>query len=260
MDKFKEFEDFFTTYTNSFINREDIDDARKLNFKNKINHSYKVMNLMLEIAKREDLKLDEEIIKTLGLFHDIGRFLQYDSYETFNDAKSKDHAVLSIKVLEDNGIIQKIPYEKRKYVVDPILMHNKQDLPKLKDKKMYLYSALLRDADKLDSFRARTFYDTKNKNLAAFKGLSDEPVISENVYNDIMNHKTIYKFNLKTILEEQATVLGYITSDINFKATFEIIKENDYLTKMFSMMEDTPQSRAIYNFVEEYIDEKIRSN
>ena len=74
-----------------------------------------------------------------------------------------------------------------------------------------------------------------------------------------MNHKSVYKYNLKTILESQVVSLGYITSDINFNTTLRLIKENNYTTKMFEKMQDTPRSRQIYNFVNDYIERRLAS-
>ena len=257
MKDLKKFEEIFEEYTNRYINREDIDEARKLNFTNKKIHSYHVRDNILAIAKAEKLKVDMFIVEFIGLFHDIGRFYQYDKYETFNDANSANHAKLSIKVLEDEGILNLVDYQDRPYIVDAILMHNLQDLPRIEDKKMYLYSALLRDADKLDGFRSISVYERANKNLAYFKNKSDEPIISDRVYESIMNKKSVYKYDLSTILESQIVSLGYITSDINFKTTLKLIKENGYTRKMFEKMIDTEQSRNIYNFVNEYIDRRL---
>ncbi len=72
-----------------------------------------------------------------------------------------------------------------------------------------------------------------------------------------MNHKSVYKYNLKTVLESQIVSLGYITSDINFYTTLRIIKENNYTKKMFEKMQDTPESRKIYNFVNDYIERRL---
>lgn len=258
MRDFKKFEEIFENYVNKFIEKAQGDEARILNFTNKKIHSYNVRDNILKIAKEENLQVDMFIVEFIGLFHDIGRFYQYDKYETFNDANSADHAKLSIKVLEDEKIIDLIDYEDRPYVVDSILMHNYQDLPKIKDKNMYRYSTLLRDADKLDGFRSISVYERANKNLAYFKNKSDEPIISDYVYNNIMNRKSVYKYDLTTILESQIVSLGYITSDVIYKATLRAIKENNYTQKMFSKMQDCEKSRNIYNFVNDYIDKRLK--
>lgn len=259
MKNFNKFENIFNEYVNRFIEKSGSDDGRYLNFTNKKIHSYNVRNNILKIAKEERLDVDMFIVEFIGLFHDIGRFYQYDKYETFNDANSVDHAKLSIKVLEDERIINLIDYEDRPYVVDSILMHNYQNLPKIQDRKMYIYSTLLRDADKLDGFRSISVYERENKNLAYFKNKSDAPIISDYVYDNIMSHKSVYKYNLETILESQIVSLGYITSDIIYDATLREIKENDYINKMFAKMQDTKRSREIYNFVNDYVNRRIES-
>lgn len=255
---FKVFEEIFENYVDKFIKKSQGNETKILNFTNKRIHSYHVRDNILKIAKEEKLNVDLFIVEFIGLFHDIGRFYQYDKYETFNDANSCDHAKLSIKVLEDEGIINMIDYEDRPYVIDSILMHNYQDLPKITDKKMYIYSTLLRDADKLDGFRSISVYERANKNLAYFKNKSDEPLISDYVYNNILSKKSVYKYDLKTVLESQIVSLGYITSDVIYNTTLKIIKENEYTKKMFYKMQDTPRSRKIYDFVNNYIDDRLK--
>ncbi len=256
---FSKFEEIFENYVNSFIEKAKGDEQRVLNLTNKKIHSYYVRDNIVKIAKEEKLNVDTFIVEFIGLFHDIGRFYQFDKYETFNDAKSENHAKLSVKVLEDEGIIHMVDYDKRAYIIDSILNHNLQDLPKIEDNKMYIYSSLLRDADKLDGFRTITIYEKENKNLAYFKDKSDEPVISKEILDNIFNHKTIYKYNMKTILEAQITTVAYITCDIIYDATIREIKKNDYVEKMFNMIQDTPDSRRVHDFVNEYIEERLNS-
>ena len=155
-------------------------------------------------------------------------------------------------------IINLIDYEDRKYIIDSILMHNLQDLPKIEDKNMYFYASLLRDADKLDGFRNMIKYDVNNKKIAYYKNKVNEPIISDDIYKQILENKTIYKYNLNTILEVQVTTLGYITSDINYDSTLRIIKDNDYVKKMFYKMQDIPKSRDIYEHVLDYVEKRLK--
>lgn len=254
----KYFKDFFDSYVDKYIDeaKANNDEKALANYMSKKVHTYNVVENILQIANMENLDVDMEIVELLGLFHDIGRFEQFRKYRTFNDAISCNHAKMSIKVLEDERIIHKLDYEIRKYLVDPILMHNLKDLPRFDDKKMYYYTALIRDADKLDNFRAVS--EIKDKYLANFKGkMSEEPEIADEIVEKILESKSIYKYDLKTKLESQVVVLGYISSDINYKSTIKIIDEKKYVDRMFKNFEDTPKSRKIYEFVKEYVRRRI---
>ena len=76
--------------------------------KRKINHSIRVSSLCRKIAKSINLSEEEQdIAEFIGLVHDIGRFIQWEEYQTFDDLKSDDHAILGLYVLFDNNVIDK---------------------------------------------------------------------------------------------------------------------------------------------------------
>ena len=85
LEKFKEYVDSFE--------KEDA-------IKYKYNHSLRVMDLSIDIAK--SLKLNEEdlkLVKLIGLLHDIGRFEQVKRYHTFIDKNSINHGELGVEIL-----------------------------------------------------------------------------------------------------------------------------------------------------------------
>ena len=71
------------------------------NIEYKINHSYRVANLCVDIANSLDLKYkDREICYICGLFHDIGRFEQLNLTKSFTDSKLMDHGDIGAEILE----------------------------------------------------------------------------------------------------------------------------------------------------------------
>lgn len=71
----------------------------------KYRHSLMVSDLCQDLAERLHLKeADVELAATIGLLHDIGRFEQARRYHTFEDRKSISHALLSCKILFEDGV------------------------------------------------------------------------------------------------------------------------------------------------------------
>ncbi len=257
MEEFKKFEEIFENYVNNIIEQNKDNEEIVSTLQRKKKHSYDVRDNMVKIAQMQGLHLDMFIVNFIGLFHDIGRFYQYVKYQTFNDAKSENHAKLSLKVLEDEKIISLVEYEKRPYIMDSILYHNMQNLPKNLDRKTYLYSALVRDADKLDGFRLSIVCSEAINSNTYYKGHSLDPIISDLVYDSILARKTIYKYDLKTVIDSQLSTLGYISSDINFDATIKIILENEYIEKMAQSMQDAERKQELVEFVLNYAKARV---
>ena len=83
-------------------------DVKNENILRKYNHSLKVMDNAIEIAKTLNLS-DEmlEIVGVAGLLHDIGRCEQMRKYNTYVDINSIDHAKLGVEILKKNDYIKR---------------------------------------------------------------------------------------------------------------------------------------------------------
>jgi len=90
MDKYL---NFYNNYTKNF-------DFNSKGIKVKYEHSLKVYENSLDFIKNNNFsENDNELIKFIALFHDIGRFEQYEKYNTFNDNISIDHGKLGCDIV-----------------------------------------------------------------------------------------------------------------------------------------------------------------
>ena len=122
----------------------------------KIDHTYRVAALCERIANSLSLPpQDIDLAWLCGLLHDVGRFEQLRRYGTFIDAKSIDHALMSVTVLFEEGRL-------RDYIADTdedallrtaIRLHNAYRLPEEMDDRTRMFCQILRDADKIDILR-----------------------------------------------------------------------------------------------------------
>ena len=107
----------------------------------KIDHTYRVAALCERIANSLSLSpQDVDLAWLCGLLHDVGRFEQLRRYGTFIDAKSIDHALMSVTVLFEEGRL-------RDYIADTdedtllrtaIRLHNAYRLPEELDDRGYV--------------------------------------------------------------------------------------------------------------------------
>lgn len=260
MEILEKYYNFFKSFANSYIDNA-IDKTAKVSFTRKRDHSYRVLENAVRIAS--SLNLDENelfLIKIMALFHDLGRFTQYEKYETFVDSKSENHANLSIKCIDDNHLLKEINKSDADLVKKCIFLHNEKDLPEEINEKTKMYANILRDADKLDFFKNMVdIVPTllKEEQDVFYGNTIDNGEISDLVYNQIMNHQTIKNTDIKTKTEKQVRAFGFITSGIIYEESLKIIEENDYIEKIYNLIQKSNRVNDIYLDTKEYMKEKI---
>ena len=253
--KFSEFVKWFDDYVSSYnLNPKDQE-----NIDLKIYHTYRVCDEITDIGNSLNLnELDMFLAKTIALFHDIGRFEQYAKYKTFSDVKSEDHALLGIKILLNNDILSELDDSYIKIIINAIQYHNKAKIPNLDDKSL-LFTKLIRDADKLDIWRVVIdYYENKLSNEKIGLGFLDEPYISDETYEAVKNKEIVGYDKVKTINDLKLLQMAWIY-DINFHRTFEIIKERDYLKKIYNTLPKSEKIHSIYIDMENYLNSKLNN-
>ena len=208
----------FLLYTKNYISLGE-------NITRKINHTFRVIELCEKIAI--SLNLSEEdifVVKLCGLLHDIGRFEQWKKYQTFNDLKSIDHGDLGVEILKKNNFIRKFNNKENldDLIFKTIKNHNKYKIDENLNEKETLFCNIVKDADKLDILY---LYTIKCINIDI-----DNDDFSTKIYNDLLNQKEISRKDNKTKADHLAVSLGFIFG-LNFKESYKILKENDYINK-----------------------------
>ena len=244
---------------NEFLKYVDQFDLTDENIQRKKLHSLRVQKISKIIA--EDLKLNKEYIDLatlIGLLHDIGRFEQEKQYHTYNDSNSFDHGDYGADLLK-NSIRNYINDDKYdNIIIQAVRNHNKAQInPNLKDDEL-LFSKIIKDADKLD-----IMYESVNIFYIGKEDFINNLTLSDYSYNCIKENKLIIKSNIVdyNYLDKLVTCIAFIF-DLNFKKSFEIIKENDYINKIikrFNYKDKATQIRMneIEEIANKYIDEQL---
>jgi len=95
---------------------------------------------------------DDWLAYAIGLLHDVGRFPQYQKYETFLDAASLDHGDASEAILKEQFVWDCVPETIKNHLLAAVKYHNKIEIPSSLPIVAYRWCALARDADKIDIF------------------------------------------------------------------------------------------------------------
>lgn len=205
----------------------------------KIRHTYNVVDISEEIAK--SLNLSEEEVKLailIGLLHDIGRFEQAKIAGTYVDTKQIDHAEIGVRLLfEENKIREFLPedFEYDEIIKKAVYEHNKFKISEELNKKERLYAQIVRDADKIDIYRM--FVTDDMLKLGYASGYTDTKNFTEEVEDAFYNNEQLPKNKLKTMLDWLLNAIAF-TYDINFKKSFLILKEKNYINIILDKSEN----------------------
>ena len=98
-----------------------------------------------------------------------------------------------------------------------------------------LHCKIIKDADKIDSFRSKLVGD-----IYTIANITKEEVensrVTKKVYNTFKEHKTIFSKDRQTGLDIWVSYIAFIFG-LEFKGSYELINKNNYLNKLFDRFE-----------------------
>ena len=245
----KEFDAYFLALKiNSTEIQRKVDEVRA--------HSLRVAQNSLTIAKvvlqNEDENYTAELI---GLFHDIGKAAMIAIGTDSPSTIQRDHAELSVKQIQQMNFYAELTTEDQLIVLKAIENHSKIKLGKLDNEQQTMFARILRDADKLDIYDSSyRFFKERfgNQPLSTFD-LINHTDVSEKIVKAIMSGKPALVEDMKTMNDYKLLLLA-MAFDLNFKISFKIMSEKQYVQKIYETLPKRDQVidafRAIKLFVE----------
>lgn len=254
------FKNWFAGYCASFAVSHEEDQG---NFALKEQHTHDVCANIVRLAA--DLSLDGRrslLAEVIALFHDVGRFPQYQMFRTFNDRNSANHAALGAKVLLEHRVLEALPKRERYLVVHVVAMHNVFSVPKNIDNDTLLLLRMVRDADKIDIMRVMIAYcgsPEEERSAIVGLGLPDAPGYSAEILAQLENREMVRMSSLKTLNDFKLLQLAWIY-DLNFTSSLQMVKERAYVPALAAMLPPVDEiSRAIRR-IQDYINKKTGDN
>ena len=199
----------------------------------KYKHTGKVAENCERIAKSLNLsEQDIDLAWEIGMLHDIGRFEQLRRFDTFIDTESIDHAEFGGDLLFKDGLIQQFDDEKENYELleKSIRLHSLYRLPDNLSERELLFCQVIRDADKIDIYRAN--YETGLHVI--YHATKEELLNSEitpEVYQVFCEEQAIPRNIRKTIADN---LVGHIalTFELVYPESKSMAIEQGYLKKL----------------------------
>lgn len=244
------------------------EDKSTIGFDLKVKHTFRVMRISKSLTKKLKLSKEESLLaEVIALLHDIGRFEELLYTKKLDSAKF-DHAAVGIKVLFDENVIEKFNIDKKYYdiIYKAVLNHSRKEIPNGLNEEELLQAKIIRDADKLDNFKLKI----KNKIKECFPGNInskkevENSLITDKVYNSIINRQCVDVKDRETVLDLFICVLGFVY-DLNFIESLEIVKENDYVNRIidrftYNNIDTKEKMENIRKELNKYIEEKLSNH
>jgi len=251
------FRKWFFEYINQFFSN---DPFIQKNIELKIKHTERVCKNSILLAESEKISEEECMLaETIALFHDLGRFEQFIKYKTFRDSESENHAVLGVKILNNEKIFSRLSSEEENLILKVIECHNIMEVPEniKNSEKLYFFSRLIRDADKIDILRLASEEpaEEEKRNPALELYLPDTWGYSEPVISEILNNRMAKIGDMKNRNDVKLLRLSWIF-DINFPATFSLLKKYGYLESIMSSLPEIEETESLKTHIKEYLDTK----
>jgi len=256
-DALQSLKTWFQNYVHSF-SLPVPEDQRNIAIKQE--HTHQVCLNAVRIA--EDLGLDQQdirIAEAIALFHDIGRFSQYQQYKTFDDSISVNHAVLGARLLLENNVLRDLPKHDQDLIVLTVTLHNVFSLCEGLDEKSLLFARLIRDADKLDILRVVIEYfgqEKESRAEAVALGLPDLPGYSQAVLACLVRGEIARKDVLTTLNDFKLLQLAWLY-DLNFTCSLGMVEERGYIRKLAGLLPQNEEIAGAIGIVREYVRGKL---
>lgn len=232
------FRKWFSNYVRSFVFDDEKD---RKNIRLKELHTLNVCRDIVLIAKDAGLKGNDLFLaETVALFHDVGRFPQYQRHRTFRDSLSVNHGELGADVLGEKGVLGDLAAREREIILQTVKFHNAYRIPDkvLPDAAPFL--RLVRDADKLDIWRVFIeYYESPPEERASAVMLDapDKPGYSEEVLSCFYERRMASLAMVKVLNDYRLLQLTWIY-DLHFDASLKAVLERDYINRLAVYLPD----------------------
>ena len=216
-----------------------------------------VENIMILADSLELSENEKHVAEITALFHDIGRL--WLLLPENSDSKITDHAEASIEYLKSSSVFSQLDESTQNIVTQVIKSHNKPDLPKKDGEAFLFYVKLLRDADKLDTWRSTSEYITRKgeKPLMAVElALSDKPVVTASLCNTIIEGGIPNKSDILTFSDFVIFQMSWIF-DLHFKKSFQILNQKQYIRHLYDTLPKNDSVIEIYRMIRIHIENQI---
>ncbi len=234
----------FHAFADGFLGGEEGDFAYTL----KTRHTDKVAQLADAICEAEPLPDHVALAARIAaVLHDVGRFPQYRRFRSFRDRDTANHALLSVRHLLRENMLDGVPGEIRRLALGAVYLHNVRELPGSLRPDLLQAVRVVRDADKLDIMRIMVTHFSKEGPEHAEVSLDAKPSADEYtpaVYGLVLGRQPSDYRMIVWHNDFKLMILGWLY-DFNFRSSLRLLLEMGHYRRIFGLLPDTPPMLAL---------------
>lgn len=223
-----------------------------------IEHIEKVVENILILADSLGLSENEKVVaEMIASFQDMGKL--WILLPENSEYKIIDHAEASIECIKLNEPFNLLDNSTQDLIIQVIRNHNKPVLLQKENETLLFYSKLLRDADKLDIWRATSEYLTRKAGRPAFANelsLSDKGGVTPSFCKLIIEGGIPDKNDLVTFHDFIIFQMSWVF-DLHFKKSFQILNQKQYVRHLYDSLPKNDSVIEIYRMLRIYIENRI---
>ncbi len=225
------------------------EDVRRIDLK--IKHSLLVLDKASRLCERLDLDAHLSACARLAaLYHDLGRFPQYQRYRTFRDPDSVNHALLGVRTVRAHGPLKDIDAKSRSLICAAIMVHNRKSIPAHMRAKagapLAILAGIVRDADKLDIIRVMLeHFSGESEDAVVTLGLEPSPDRYLESVADCLIAGTIPSYRNLRYVNDMRLMLASWIFDLNFPASREAFFAMGALDRLLDALPQTARIEDI---------------
>jgi hypothetical protein len=158
--------------------------------------------------------------------------------------------------MEEQKILDDLEAPARELIIQAVTFHNRAQLPVDEPERTLIFSRLVRDADKLDIGRMYSLYYTDKNRVrqpTLELELPDTDQVSEEIYQAVLAGRPVKTTEMKTVNDLKLIQMSLIY-DINFRRSFQLVRERGYLEKIYSSLPQTEKMKKVYDQIKKYLE------
>lgn len=229
----------------------------------KYDHSHRVAKNCRWIAEKlrwpeSDLRLGEAV----GLFHDIGRFLQLKKHGSMDDQTTQDHGELGWKILDQDSTLPALDQQTREQLFAAVRYHNRRHLPAGLEPEQSRFLHLVRDSDKLDIYTVFSTEMRRDRGAAITRLWPrlqpDHGKLNPALLEEYLTNRDCSYNNVLTLTDFSLVLLSWVYA-FNYQPSYTFLAEQGNLEEVIQFFPSNPDLQRLADEARAYVTERANA-